>query len=264
MRKLRMLKLMCAGWMAIAANCLVPVTCAQQTQNPPAPPKTDPKTSDPKSSDPKAGGGSSTTGSQDATGENDRIFGVVPNYNTVYGVAMIPPLTVKEKFTLAAKGIFDPYEFPIVGLIALRAQAQNDDAAWGQGMKGYGLRYGAAFGDQFIGGFMTSAIFPSMLKQDPRYYRRGQGRFLSRSAYALSRIVVGRSDSGRAVFNTSELLGNGVAAAISDSYHTAEQRTYSGTASSWGTQVGVDALGNLAKEFWPDIKHAMHWGGKSE
>src|SRR5690348_15593700 len=117
MRKLRMLKLMCAGWMAIAANCLVPATCAQQTQNLPAPPKTDPKASDPKSSDPKAGGGSSTTGSQDATGENDRIFGVVPNYNTVYGVAMIPPLSVKEKFTLAAKGIFDPYEFPIVGLI---------------------------------------------------------------------------------------------------------------------------------------------------
>jgi hypothetical protein len=261
MLKLRMLKWICAaGSLLLLLLPHAPVISAQQsqqTQNPSAPPKPAPK-------DPEQSSGTGAAPGQAAPPENDRIFGVVPNYNTVYGVNRIPPLTVKEKFTLAAKGIFDPYEFPIVGLIALRAQAQNDDPAWGQGMKGYGIRYGAAFGDQFFGGFMTSAIFPSMLKQDPRYYRRGEGRFLTRTGYSLSRIMVGRSDSGHRMFNFSEFGGNAVAAGISDSYHTSDQRTISGTASSWATQMGVDALGNLAKEFWPDIKHALHKKHKTE
>ena len=256
MFRLRKLELMYAVGCVFALLLNAPTIGAQQlqpsqqTQNP-VPAKPTPK-------DPQHDANSGTAPGQTASPENDRIFGVVPNYNTVYGVNRIPPLTVKEKFTLAAKGIFDPYEFPIVGLIALRAQAQNDDPAWGQGMKGYGIRYGAAFGDQFIGGFMTSAIFPSTLKQDPRYYRRGEGRFLTRAGYSLSRIMIGRSDSGHRMFNFSEFGGNAVAAGISDSYHTSDQRTFSGTASAWGTQMGVDALGDLAKEFWPDIKHALH------
>jgi hypothetical protein len=260
MLKLRTLNLVCAAgcfFALLPSASAISAQQTQQTQNPPAPPKPAPKETE------RSGGAGAAPG-QTASPENDRIFGVVPNYNTVHGVNRIPPLTVKEKFTLAAKGIFDPYEFPIVGLIALRAQAQNDDPAWGQGMKGYGIRYGAAFGDQFIGGFMTSAIFPSMLKQDPRYYRRGEGRFLSRAGYSLSRIMVGRSDSGQRMFNFSEFGGNAVAAGISDAYHTSDQRTVSGTASSWGTQMGIDALGNLAKEFWPDIKHALHGKHKTE
>lgn len=259
MLKLRRLKLMCGTGCIFALLPNAPAIGAQQTQQ-----AQSPATAKPPSKDPAQNRGTGVAPGQTASPENDRIFGVVPNYNTVHGVNVIPPLTVKEKFTLAAKGTFDPYEFPIVALIALRAQAQNDDPAWGQGMKGYGDRYGAAFGDQLIGGFMTSAIFPSMLKQDPRYYRRGEGRFLARAGYSVSRIIVGRSDSGNRMFNYSEFGGNAVAAGISDAYHTSDQRTISGTASSWGTQMGIDVLGNLAKEFWPDIKQGLRRKHKAE
>jgi hypothetical protein len=146
-----------------------------------------------------------------------------------------------------------------VGILAAKAQAEDDDAAWGQGMKGYGKRYAAGFADQAIGNFMTGAIYPSLLHQDPRYYGMGKGGFWHRTGYALTRVIITRGDSGAKQFDFSEFLGDATAAGIADAYHTREDRTLSGTASTFSTQIGVDALGNVLKEFWPDIQHKLHW-----
>ena len=101
---------------------------------------------------------------------NDRIFGVMPNFITVEGGAHPPPLTAKGKFKLTADGAFDPYEFVITGIVAGLGQADRSDESLGQGLKGYAKRYGIDFANQVIGNFMTGAVFPSLLTQDPRYY----------------------------------------------------------------------------------------------
>lgn len=185
--------------------------------------------------------------------KDDRIFGVMPNHLTIENGAKIEPLTWKGKFKITAEGAFDPYEFVIVGLVAGIHQAENSDAPFGQGMQGYAKRYGAGFADQAIGNMMTGAIFPSLLRTDPRYYRMGEGTVRQRLRYSLSRILVTRTDSGHRAFNFSELGGSAAGAAISNLYYPAQDRTVSNNLTTWGTQIAIDCFGNELKEFWPDI-----------
>ncbi len=185
------------------------------------------------------------------------MFYVMPNYLTVDGQANVPPVSWKQKFGMAAKGSFDPYEFVIVGIVAGIRQANDSSPAFGQGMEGYAKRYGAAFADQVDGNIMVGGVYPSILKMDPRYFRLGRGSFVRRFSYAFDRIFVGRMDSGRKMFNIPEFAGNATAIAISASYYPDDDHSFASSLAGWGTQMGLDALGNELKEFWPDIHHYL-------
>jgi hypothetical protein len=182
--------------------------------------------------------------------ENDRVFGVLPNYSTVDGHSTdrssttVPAISSRESFRLASLSSFDPVVFPYVGLMT--AFDGNRDA-------NYADRYMRAFADNSIGNFMTTAVGPSLTNQDPRYFRAGEGGVFRRMAYAASRSVVTRTRSGHAVFNISEVGGNLAAAGLSNLYHDPADRTIGGTASRWGLQVMGDTISNELKEFWPDI-----------
>jgi hypothetical protein len=189
--------------------------------------------------------------------QNDRLFFLLPNYLTVENANQIPPLTPGQKFKLVALGTFDPVEFPYVGTIALIDQAENTDPSFGQGVKGYAKRYGAAFADTTIENFMVGAIFPTFLHEDPRYYQLGKGGFWHRAGYAALRIFITRTDSGKNRFNYSEWAGSAVAAALSPTYHPPHDRTALNSANIWLTQLWGDALGFEIKEFWPDIKRKL-------
>jgi hypothetical protein len=192
--------------------------------------------------------------------KDDRLFWALPNYLTVENEEKTPALTASQKFRLEARQSFDPIQFPFIGFLALISQAEDSEPAFGQGMAGYGKRYAAAFGDATIGSFMTAGLLPAVLRQDPRYFQLGEGNFLHRAGYSLSRTFVTRSDSGRPQFNTSEIGGNLVAAGIANAYHPREDRTLANTLSIWGTDIGWDTVTNVAKEFWPDIRHVLSRG----
>lgn len=191
--------------------------------------------------------------------ENDRIFWTLPNYMTVENSSKLPPLTSRQKFKLVAQGTFDPVELVFIGGEASVYQADNTNPTFGQGFVGYAKRYGLAFTDNAIENFMTSAVFPSALRQDPRYYQMGKGRVLHRAAYAALRVFVIRGDSGKTQFNFSELLGAGVAAGISNAYHPGPQ-TIGTAAHTWATQIGWDSVAYEMKEFWPDIHRLLSRG----
>jgi type II secretory pathway pseudopilin PulG len=195
-------------------------------------------------------------GNEEKFKQNDRMLFVMPNYLTAQNEAQVKPLTWKEKFTITAKGAFDPYEFVIVGVLAGIRQAENAYPAFGQGADGYGKRYGTAFADQVDGNMMVGAVFPSILRTDPRYFQLGKGGFGHRFMYAISRVFVTRKDSGGNTFNISEFFGNATAIGISTFYYPAQDHSGSSFVSGWGIQMGVDAFGNELKEFWPDI-HRM-------
>ncbi|HKS82867.1 MAG TPA: hypothetical protein VJR23_15295 [Candidatus Acidoferrales bacterium] len=188
--------------------------------------------------------------------KDDRILYTLPNYLTIENESTAPSLTVGQKYKLVAKDTFDLVEYPYTGFVAAISQAQNSEPGYGQGWDGYGKRYGAAFADTAIASFMTSAVFPSMLKEDPRYYQmgRGNGGVFHRVGYAISRIFVTRTDSGGSQFNYSEIAGNAVAAGISNTYHPSSDRTVVNTLSVWGTQTMWDTVANEVKEFWPDMR----------
>jgi hypothetical protein len=204
-----------------------------------------------------ASGASSTEQPGQNTVNKDRLFGVLPNYATVETEHQFGPLTVKDKFKLTEDSMFDPVTFPFIGLEALISQAQNSDPEYGQGLKGYGARYGTAYGDALFGTTMTTSVFPSLLHQDPRYFQLGSGSITHRSLYSVSRIFWTRNDDGNHGFNYSEIVGNLVAAGISNAYHPAQERTISNTMSVWGTDIMWDAVSNVAKEFWPDIRRKL-------
>jgi hypothetical protein len=185
--------------------------------------------------------------------KNDRIFGVVPNYVTVRRANNIPPLTAGGKFKLVARGAFDPFEFAIVGAVAGVDQALNNDSSLGQGFDGYAKRYGIDFANQAIGNFATGAIFPSLFRTDPRYFRLAEGGLRRRFDYALTRMVVTRTDSGHRAFNYSEFLGNATAAGLSNLYSPRGGRSFENNAFTFAEQLSIDALSNELREFWPDI-----------
>jgi hypothetical protein len=188
--------------------------------------------------------------------KNDRIFWALPNLLTVEKGSQPPPLTVGQKFKLVGQGTFDPVEFAFIGVVASVNQASNTNPTYGQGLIGYSKRYGTAFADNAIGNFMTGAVYPALLHQDPRYYQEGKGSFFRRALYAGTRVFVTRSDSGKTEFNFSELLGNGTAAAISNAYHPGPRTLDSNVEVCW-TQIGWDAFAYELKEFWPDIHHLL-------
>jgi len=185
---------------------------------------------------------------------NDRLFFVLPNNLTVENQDKVGPLSSGGKFRLVAKNAFDPAIYPFIGFIAVVGQAQNSQPEFGQGAAGYGKRYGVAFANSTVGSFMTGAVFPSVFKQDPRYYQLVHGGFKRRAAYSLSRIFITRADLGHSQFNSSEMVGNLVAAGVANAYVPAQDRSFSNTMITWGSGTGWDAMANLAQEFWPDIR----------
>jgi hypothetical protein len=172
------------------------------------------------------------------------------------------PLTAAEKFKVTARGTFDPVEFAWYGALAGIGQAENSPPSYRQGAEGYVKRYAADFADGTIENFMTKAVFPSLLHQDPRYFQLGKGGFWHRACYALSHTFVTRTDSGRTQFNYSEIFGSAAAAGISISYHATGQRNLPSAMGVWGTQVGYDTLTVVVQEFWPDIRRKLR-GSKS-
>ncbi|HYA96615.1 MAG TPA: hypothetical protein VEH49_00865, partial [Methylomirabilota bacterium] len=123
--------------------------------------------------------------------------------------------------------------------------------------KAYGKRYGATFADNGIGTYMTTAVFPTLLKEDPRYYQKSTGRFRSRVFYAIGKLFVARTDSGHMRFNYSEIVGNAAAAAFSNVYHPADDRTFGRNVGTWGMLIMWDGVSNEMKEFWPDIRRKV-------
>ena len=189
--------------------------------------------------------------------EDDRIFFALPNYLTVEHSAALPPLTTGEKFKTVAEGCFDPVEVVFIGIEAGIGQADNTNPTYKQGFVGYSKRFGTAYADAIVGNFGTGAIFPALLRQDPRYYQLGKGNFLHRFVYAAGRVLVTRSDtSGKVEFNFSELLGNSMAAGAANAYHPGPH-TLASNSGVLGTQVLLDSLGYELKEFWPDIHHLL-------
>jgi len=186
---------------------------------------------------------------------NDRILWTMPNFLTLENAGNIPALTPKEKFAVTARGVFDPFEFVLIGFVASINQASDSNPTYGGGMQGYAKRYGTAYADNAIENFMASAVFPSALHQDPRYYQLGEGGFLRRTKHALSRVLFTRSDSGQKQLNYSEIGGGMTAAAISTySYHPESERGFGNVVSVWGSQMGWDAVTYMIKEFWPDLR----------
>jgi hypothetical protein len=185
--------------------------------------------------------------------QDKRIAGILPNYRTADNTTPFAPLTVAQKWRIATKDTFDYPSYALAAAFAGLSQLNNSNPSFGQGAEGYAKRYAAGIADQDIGNFMTEAIYPTLLHEDPRYFRKVNGSVKSRLLWAVERIVVTKNDSGRSEFNFSEWLGNGTVAALGNAYYPNE-RGAGATAQRALSQIGTDTISDCLKEFWPDIK----------
>jgi hypothetical protein len=181
---------------------------------------------------------------------------VLPNNRTTEASIPFQALTVKQKVTIAAKDSFDGAVYPTAAIFSLVYQAEGSNPSFGQGMKGYAQRVGTAFGDQMIGNMMTEGFAPALFHEDPRYFRVGEGGKLKRVWYAATRIFVTPTDHNHLTFNFAEWGGNATAVAISNLYYQ-DGRTWEDNLERLVIQCGTDALSNVLKEFWPDVKRAL-------
>jgi hypothetical protein len=181
--------------------------------------------------------------------EQQRVLGVIPNFYASY-VPNAAPLTPKQKFELAWRSTIDPVTFVLTGAAAGIQQANNEFSGYGQGAQGYGKRYGASYVDLVSGTFIGSAILPSLLKQDPRYFYKGTGSTRSRILYAIANAVICKGDNGRWQANYSAVLGSLAAAGISNLYYPASDRHGAElTFESTLLGIGATAAANLLQEF---------------
>lgn len=220
---------------------LAPTLCFSQQAPPqkPLPPGTINETNTP-------------VGSNPPEPQQKRIFGIIPNYRTFPSLREYKPLTASQKFKIASQDSFDRGTFILAAAFAGEAQLTNSNPSFGQGAAGYARYLGTAYADFAIGDFMTEAIYPSLLHQDPRYFRRGTGTALSRIGYAIGQLFWTHTDNGGTQFNFSEVVGNSTAVAISNAYY-ADNRDVTDGVVKLGGQLGVDMASNILKEFSPDI-----------
>jgi hypothetical protein len=184
--------------------------------------------------------------------EKQRIAGVVPNFNVSYNEDAAP-LSPKQKLQLAFHSATDPVSFGVAAFDAGFSQAEGDFPGYGEGAQGYAKRFGASYADNFDGTMLGNAIFPILLKQDPRYFRRGKGRFTTRFLYSISTTVWCRNDNGSHGPNYSNILGNLAAGGISNLYYPASDRGAGLTFERGFTVTAYGAAGGIFNEFWPDI-----------
>lgn len=184
--------------------------------------------------------------------QNTRIFGIIPNNRTSPSLKDYKPLSGTEKFEIARQDSFDRGTVVLAAAFAADAQITNANPSFGQGARGYAHYFGTSYADFVIGNYMSEAVFPALLHQDPRYFRRGIGSRWSRLGYSVGQIFWTHTDSDRTQFNYSEILGNSTAVAISSAYYP-NNRNIADATTKLGLQIGVDMASNILKEFWPDV-----------
>jgi hypothetical protein len=189
--------------------------------------------------------------------QTKRILGILPNFRAVSANVKLPPQSPKEKFITATKDSFDYSSLFLPAVLAGFGQATNATPEFHQGAAGYARYFWHSYVDQTIENYMVEGFGPIITHQDNRYYTLGKGGFLKRTGYALSRSVITRNDAGNDTFNSSEIIGAGAAAGISNFYYPSAQLSFSNTASKWAVNVGADAASFVFKEFWPDINNAI-------
>jgi hypothetical protein len=229
-----------------------------QNQNPPQ--STDGKTSLPDAPTPTVNPSTPSNPNDQSGKQPKRILGIIPNYRAVSAYEHLPPLNFKGELWLATQDTFDYSDFIFVGGLAGIDMAGKSQPAFGQGAEGYGKYYWHVFVDGAIENYMTEAIVPAATKEDPRYYTLAKGGFVKRTGYAVSRLFITRTSSGGRTFNLSEIVGAGAAAGIGNAYYPAESNPWVKTYQRWGTQVGLDGVFNVLKEFWPDIDQKIFHG----
>jgi hypothetical protein len=189
--------------------------------------------------------------------EKQRLVGVVPQFNISYRSDAVS-MTAGQKMKLALRSTTDPVAFGMAFLVAGYHEADHDNIGFPWGIKGFGERSGAAYLDAFDGNMIGNGILPSILHQDPRYFRLGHGTITHRLLYSLATNVICKHDNtGKWEPNYSNVAGNIIGGAISNLYYPPSNSGVGQTFTNGFIVTAEGGFGSIFDEFWPDVSRKL-------
>ena len=171
-----------------------------------------------------------------------------PNIATSVGT-----LSTKQKFELFANESVAPSRFLSSAAGAGIGQAQNSLAGYGQGAEGYGKRFASSMATAASTNFFGTFVIASVSHHDPRYFVTLHPGVRYRIGYALSRIVISRTDDGRNAANWPGILGPLLAESLANSYLPVKEQTAGRTFQRYGIRIGLYTASNALRQYWPTI-----------
>jgi len=167
------------------------------------------------------------------------------------------PLTAGQKFHVFLWSTYRPRTFAEAAVNTAFDRVQNDNAQYETGFPGVCQRYGIELATSETSVFFGRFLIPTVLRQDPRYFRNPDYPFMKRALYSVSRVIVTRSDRGHETFNASYVLGGAASQALSDLYVPGQQQGLHPIVHRLTFNMAQDAGFNLIHEFWPDLRRKV-------
>ena len=153
------------------------------------------------------------------------------------------------------KNTFSPTGIAEVGLGAAVTQGTNTPSEWGQGAVGFAKRFGSAMGKRIVKRGIQYPIAKAF-HEEISYRRSDKTGFGPRLKYALVSVVIThKTTDGKPTVAKGEIAGAFGSGLISRLWQPASTRTIGLGFTSGGITLGVDAAGNVLREFWPEIRH---------
>lgn len=166
------------------------------------------------------------------------------------------PLTPGKKAKLAFENTFGLHALANRALLTGIDQLRDEPWEWPGNFEGYGMRYGSRLGRLAVRNAImlgTDVAF----KIDPRYDRCSCSGVWPRLAHAYKRVVVARTDAGGQMFNVSRFTGAYATPLIADQWNPDRLNTWGEHVTSGSVYLAWHGLGNVVREFWPEIRRAI-------
>ncbi|KAA6463164.1 hypothetical protein DYQ86_07510 [Acidobacteria bacterium AB60] len=168
------------------------------------------------------------------------------------------PLTPRDKAWLAARNLFDPFNLITIAGDAGIAVAADSHSAYGPGFPGWGRNVGVSFTEDMTGEFFGTFLIPSVVHQDPHYYRMEKAGIPRRVFHAITQVFWTQSDSGRGMPNYANLVGFAFDDAIANLYVPDRQTDPGASVHRYAVGLATAPIGNFVNEFVPDLASHIH------
>ena len=168
-------------------------------------------------------------------------------------------MTPRQKFHLAVRNAFDPFNLLTIGATSAISVAENADSPYGPGFTGFAKNSGVAFTQELTSQFFGTFLIPTLAHQDPHYHRMPNAHVKRRILHAVTQVVWTQGDDGRPMFNYATVFGTVADDAISDIYVPDRRIGVGASAARISIDLATDPTSNLITEFLPDVANHFNF-----
>jgi hypothetical protein len=168
------------------------------------------------------------------------------------------PLTPRQKADMAFRNFIDPFNAITILGTAAYSVGTDPHSPYGPGLKGFAKNVGVAYTEDLTGEFFGVFLIPSIVHQDPRYYRMPHGSIPRRVLNSIIQVYWSHGDDGKGMPNYANFIGFAINAEITNLYVPGIETDRSSTAQRYLTGLASAPIDNFITEFLPDVASKIH------